>query len=143
VTRFAILTLGAVIVATAILAVLGYVSLRQWEAAAELLFREQARDMATMAAENVEMAILKGEADALSGLQVLVLDSDLGPDTIEHPGEVLTRDRLLDEVWGYDRFPTTRTVDTHILRLRQKFEGDPEHPRHIVTAHGQGYRFEA
>ena len=62
---------------------------------------------------------------------------------VEHPGEVITRDRLLDEVWGYDRFPTTRTVDTHILRLRQKFEDDPEHPAHILTAHGQGYRFVA
>jgi len=62
---------------------------------------------------------------------------------VEHPGEVVTRDRLLDEVWGYDRFPTTRTVDTHILRLRQKFEADPENPQHILTAHGQGYRFEA
>jgi DNA-binding response OmpR family regulator len=60
---------------------------------------------------------------------------------VEHPGEVITRDRLLDEVWGYDRFPTTRTVDTHILRLRQKFEDDPEWPAHILTAHGQGYRF--
>jgi len=60
---------------------------------------------------------------------------------VEHPGEVITRDRLLDEVWGYDRFPTTRTVDTHILRLRQKFEDDPERPAHILTAHGQGYRF--
>jgi two-component system alkaline phosphatase synthesis response regulator PhoP len=60
---------------------------------------------------------------------------------VEHPGEVITRDRLLDEVWGYDRFPTTRTVDTHILRLRQKFEDDPERPAHLLTAHGQGYRF--
>ena len=60
---------------------------------------------------------------------------------VEHQGEVITRDRLLDEVWGYDRFPTTRTVDTHILRLRQKFERDPERPEHILTAHGQGYRF--
>ena len=62
---------------------------------------------------------------------------------VEHPGEVITRDRLLDEVWGYERFPTTRTVDTHILRLRQKFEDDPERPAHILTAHGQGYRFVA
>ncbi len=60
---------------------------------------------------------------------------------VEHRGEIVTRDRLLDEVWGYDQFPTTRTVDTHILRLRQKFEDDPEHPAYIVTAHGQGYRF--
>lgn len=62
---------------------------------------------------------------------------------LEHRGEVLIRDRLLDEVWGYERFPTTRTVDTHILRLRQKFEPDPEHPRYILTVHGQGYRFVA
>jgi len=60
---------------------------------------------------------------------------------VEHRGEVLTRDRLLDEVWGYERFPTTRTVDTHILRLRQKFEPDPERPVYILTVHGQGYRF--
>ena len=60
---------------------------------------------------------------------------------VEHRGEVLTRDRLLDEVWGYEQFPTTRTVDTHILRLRQKFETDPERPVHIVTVHGQGYKF--
>jgi two-component system alkaline phosphatase synthesis response regulator PhoP len=60
---------------------------------------------------------------------------------LEHRGEVLTRDRLLDEVWGYERFPTTRTVDTHILRLRQKFEPDPERPVYILTVHGQGYRF--
>ena len=59
---------------------------------------------------------------------------------VEFRGEIVTRDRLLDEVWGYDHFPTTRTVDTHILRLRQKFEDDPERPRHIVTVHGQGYR---
>ena len=60
---------------------------------------------------------------------------------VEHRGEVITRDRLLDEVWGYDQFPTTRTVDTHILRLRQKFEDDPERPQFILTVHGQGYRF--
>lgn len=60
---------------------------------------------------------------------------------VEHRGEVITRDRLLDEVWGYEHFPTTRTVDTHILRLRQKFEDDPEHPVYILTVHGQGYKF--
>jgi two-component system alkaline phosphatase synthesis response regulator PhoP len=60
---------------------------------------------------------------------------------VEHRGEVVTRDRLLDEVWGYDRFPTTRTIDTHILRLRQKFEDDPERPVFITTVHGQGYKF--
>ena len=60
---------------------------------------------------------------------------------VEHRGEVVTRERLLDEVWGYERFPTTRTVDTHILRLRRKFEADPDRPRWILTVHGQGYKF--
>jgi len=60
---------------------------------------------------------------------------------LEHRGEVVTRERLLDEVWGYERFPTTRTVDTHILRLRRKFEADPDRPAFILTVHGQGYKF--
>jgi len=58
-----------------------------------------------------------------------------------HPGETLTRDRLLEEVWGYDKFPTTRTVDAHIVRLRQKLEPQPEEPRFILTVHGTGYKF--
>ena len=58
-----------------------------------------------------------------------------------HQGDVVTRERLLDEVWGYERFPTTRTVDTHVLRLRRKLEADPDRPRFIHTVHGQGYRF--
>ena len=60
---------------------------------------------------------------------------------VEHRGEVITRQRLLDEVWGYERFPTTRTVDTHVLRLRRKLEADPESPVWIHTVHAQGYRF--
>lgn len=60
---------------------------------------------------------------------------------LEHRGETLSRDRLLEEVWGYDRFPTTRTVDTHIVRLRQKIEAKPDEPRFILTVHGTGYRF--
>ena len=62
---------------------------------------------------------------------------------LQRRGEVLTRDELLDEVWGYERFPTTRTVDTHVLRLRRKFETDPERPAWILTVHGQGYKFAA
>ena len=58
-----------------------------------------------------------------------------------HPGETLSRDRLLEEVWGYDRFPTTRTVDAHIVRLRQKIEAKPDEPRFILTVHGTGYKF--
>jgi DNA-binding response OmpR family regulator len=60
---------------------------------------------------------------------------------IRHRGEIVTRDQLLDEVWGYDSTPITRTVDNHIARLRQKIEPDPSAPRHIVTVHRLGYRF--
>jgi two-component system alkaline phosphatase synthesis response regulator PhoP len=56
-------------------------------------------------------------------------------------GEVLSRERLLEEVWGYDRSPTTRTVDAHLVRLRQKLEPNPEQPRFFLTVHGMGYRF--
>ena len=56
------------------------------------------------------------------------------------PGEVITRDELLDEVWGYDQYPTTRTVDNHIALLRNKLEDDPSKPRHLVTVHGVGYK---
>jgi DNA-binding response OmpR family regulator len=60
---------------------------------------------------------------------------------LSHPGETLSRDRLLEDVWGYDRFPTTRTVDAHIVRLRQKLEPRPDEPRFILTVHGTGYKF--
>ena len=55
-------------------------------------------------------------------------------------GEVVTRDELLDEVWGYDQYPTTRTVDNHIALLRSKLEDDPADPKHLLTVHGVGYK---
>lgn len=58
-------------------------------------------------------------------------------------GSVVTRDELLDEVWGYNSYPSTRTVDNHIARLRQKIEIDVEAPKHILTVHGVGYKFVA
>ena len=60
---------------------------------------------------------------------------------ISNPAETLTRDRLLDAVWGYENYPNTRTVDTHIVHLRQKLEPNPEEPRFIITVHGSGYKF--
>jgi DNA-binding response OmpR family regulator len=53
---------------------------------------------------------------------------------------VIERDTLLDEVWGYDNYPSTRTVDNFILSLRKKIEDDPSHPAHLVTVHGAGYK---
>ncbi len=60
---------------------------------------------------------------------------------IQHEGEVVTRDMLLDEVWGYEEFPTTRTVDNYILSLRKKVEDNPGSPRHILTIPTAGYKF--
>jgi two-component system alkaline phosphatase synthesis response regulator PhoP len=60
---------------------------------------------------------------------------------VERKGAVLSRDELLQEVWGYKSIPLTRTVDVHVAWLRQKIEDDPKNPQYIVTVHGQGYRF--
>ncbi|HMQ04079.1 MAG TPA: response regulator transcription factor [Pyrinomonadaceae bacterium] len=62
---------------------------------------------------------------------------------IENRGHVHSRDHLLDEVWGYDAMPSTRTVDVHIAWLRQKLEENPKHPQFIQTVHGLGYKFAA
>ena len=59
----------------------------------------------------------------------------------EHAGEVVTRDMILDAVWGYNVYPSSRTVDNFIVRLRKLFEPDPSRPRFIHTMHGAGYRF--
>jgi two-component system alkaline phosphatase synthesis response regulator PhoP len=59
----------------------------------------------------------------------------------EKPGEIVSREDLLERVWGYDVFPSTRTVDNFILRLRKRFERDPAQPKHFLTVWGVGYRF--
>lgn len=59
----------------------------------------------------------------------------------DNPERVLTRDVLLNEVWGYNFYPTTRTVDNQILKLRQKLEPEPANPRHLLTIYGAGYKF--
>ncbi len=60
---------------------------------------------------------------------------------IEHREATLSRDELLNGVWGYDAMPTTRTVDVHVAWLRQKLEPNPRHPQYILTVHGMGYKF--
>jgi two-component system alkaline phosphatase synthesis response regulator PhoP len=78
-----------------------------------------------------------GEAVALSALEYKLLAY-----FIERRGVVLSRDELLDRVWGYEATPTTRTVDVHVASLRQKIESNPAKPRWILTVHGLGYRFD-
>jgi DNA-binding response OmpR family regulator len=60
---------------------------------------------------------------------------------IQREGEVIARNRLLDEVWGYENYPSTRTVDNFILSLRKKIEDDHSEPKHLLTVHGAGYKF--
>jgi two-component system alkaline phosphatase synthesis response regulator PhoP len=60
---------------------------------------------------------------------------------VEHRGAALSRDELLNEVWGYNAMPSTRTVDVHVAWLRQKIEDNPRHPNYIHTIHGLGYKF--
>jgi two-component system alkaline phosphatase synthesis response regulator PhoP len=60
---------------------------------------------------------------------------------VEHRGATLTREELLNEVWGYNSMPSTRTVDVHVAWLRQKIEPNPRHPQFILTIHGMGYKF--
>jgi len=60
---------------------------------------------------------------------------------VQNAGRVISRDEMLNKVWGYENYPCTRTVDNHILKLRQKLELDPAHPVHFHTVHGVGYKF--
>ena len=60
---------------------------------------------------------------------------------VTNKGEPISRNRILDEVWGYELYPTTRTIDNHVVKLRQKLEDDPLNPAHILTVHGMGYKF--
>jgi two-component system alkaline phosphatase synthesis response regulator PhoP len=78
----------------------------------------------------------KGRESDLTSLEVEILKY-----LIAHKGEVVTREALLDKIWGYEKFPTTRTIDNHILKLRKKIENDPAHPTHIFSVYGEGYRF--
>ena len=69
------------------------------------------------------------------------LETDILKYFIVHMGEVVARNDLLDKIWGYEKYPTTRTIDNHILKLRKKIEDDPSHPRYIISVYGGGYRF--
>ncbi|NQT97908.1 MAG: response regulator transcription factor [Candidatus Marinimicrobia bacterium] len=74
-------------------------------------------------------------------LEFTSIEMDVLKYLITHKGEVVTRDALLDVIWGYKSYPMTRTIDNHILKLRKKIEHDPAHPKHILSVYGSGYRF--
>ena len=78
----------------------------------------------------------KGELVPLTPQEFKVLKYFIG-----NPERVISRDELLNEVWGYNCYPSTRTVDNHLMKLRQKLEADPLNPAHFKTVHGAGYKF--
>jgi signal transduction histidine kinase len=118
--RAGVLVLGAVALSAAVLAVLGYLSLRQWEMSAELLFREQARDMARMAAEKVEMTLAMAEDDALAGIQELVARPDLSPRVVDEwrAGRPLVARAYLLDRQGRVLYPPAPSADDAELVAR-------------------------
>lgn len=78
----------------------------------------------------------QGKAFDLTSLEVEILKY-----LIAHRGEVVTREALLDKIWGYERYPSTRTIDNHILKLRKKLQDDPAKAKYIFSVYGKGYRF--
>lgn len=74
-------------------------------------------------------------------LELTSLEMEILKYFIAHREEVITREALLDKIWGYEKYPTTRTIDNHILKLRKKIEEDPTHPKYILSVYGAGYRF--
>ncbi len=84
----------------------------------------------------MEMSRSSGEPMALSIQEFKTLKCFLS-----NPGRILSRGELLREAWGYQNYPSTRTVDNHVLRLRQKIEKDPTRPVHFLTVHRAGYKF--
>jgi DNA-binding response OmpR family regulator len=78
----------------------------------------------------------RGKALELTNKEFKTLDY-----LIKNARRVISRDELLNQVWGYHSYPCTRTVDNHILKLRQKLEDDPSNPSHFLTNYGVGYKF--
>jgi DNA-binding response OmpR family regulator len=74
-------------------------------------------------------------------LELTSLEMEILKYFVVHRGEVISRNDLLDKIWGYSSYPTTRTIDNHILKLRKKIEEDPSHPKYILSVYGGGYRF--
>jgi len=117
---------------------------------AELLARVRARLRAAAAPAAARAIVGEAEVDFAAllvrrgetSIPITKTETEMLRLFLAHPGEVLTRERFLDRVWGYDRFPTTRTVDMHVARLREKIGDDGDAPRFIHTVHGVGYRYD-
>ncbi|MCA8942977.1 MAG: response regulator transcription factor [Planctomycetes bacterium] len=100
--------------------------------------RRELYDFGDLKVDFRRFTVHNGEVES----QLSRYEADILRMLIDRIGEVVTRRDLLTEVWGYVHLPTTRTVDNHIARLRKKVEIDVEHPKHVITVHGLGYRFD-
>jgi two-component system alkaline phosphatase synthesis response regulator PhoP len=103
--------------------------------------RSQGSDILEFAGNEVNFRTFRGrshngEVQELTEKEAMILKV-----LAETPGEIVSREDLLEKVWGYDVFPSTRTVDNFILKLRKRFERDPANPIHFLTVWGVGYRF--
>jgi DNA-binding response OmpR family regulator len=107
-----------------------------------VLRRASPEDTRTMEFGDVEVDLTRRVVSrAGTQLKLTRAEYNLLTHFLQNPDRVLSRDMILNSVWGYDSFPHTRTVDAHVVRLRQKLEPDGATPRHFVTVHGVGYRF--
>lgn len=116
----------------------------------ELLARVRAAIRRTLRVPNADSIVFAGVAVDFTKMEVTVEGNPVELTAQEfktlkfltrNAQRVITRDELLNEVWGYQNYPSTRTVDNHILKLRQKLEKDPANPIHFRTVHGTGYKF--
>jgi DNA-binding response OmpR family regulator len=104
--------------------------------------RPESQSSSVLRFEDVEVNFEKCEATRSGGrVDLTSKEYDVLRLLASRRGDVVTREQLLEEVWGYENYPTTRTVDNHILRLRQKLERNPSDPRHILSVYGEGYKF--
>jgi DNA-binding response OmpR family regulator len=88
-------------------------------------------------------SLLQHEVNRSSGEQVALTAQEFKALKffVSNPGRVISRDELLNQAWGYDNYPCSRTVDNHVLKLRQKLEVEPSRPKHVLTMHSVGYKF--
>jgi len=120
-------------------------SIRELKARIKALLRRKImikEDVDTFSFGNIYLDFKKQEATKNNKpIKLTAKEFEIMQLLIQHEGEVVTRDILLNQIWGYDIFPTTRTVDNYILNLRKKIEDDPANPRHLLTYHKSGYKF--
>lgn len=120
-------------------------SIRELMARIKALLRrntEMKKELEEYSFDNINLDFKKQEARKNNKpLDLSTTEYNLLKYFIQFEGEVVTRHQLLDDVWGYESFPTTRTVDNFILNIRKKIEDDPSNPKHLLTIHKAGYKF--